>query len=37
MTDVIEAEGLTKRIAGYDVVDQAVEVRQLIALTGQFA
>jgi oleandomycin transport system ATP-binding protein len=24
-------------IAGYDVVDQAVEVRQLIALTGQFA
>ena len=25
------------RIAGYDVLDEAVQVRQLIALTGQFA
>ncbi|MGH3406957.1 MAG: ATP-binding cassette domain-containing protein, partial [Streptosporangiaceae bacterium] len=34
---LLRPDGGRARIAGYDVVDRAVEVRQLIALTGQFA
>jgi oleandomycin transport system ATP-binding protein len=37
LSTLLRPDGGRARIAGYDVVDQAVEVRQLIALTGQFA
>ena len=37
LATLLRPDGGRARIAGYDVVDQAVEVRQLIALTGQFA
>ncbi len=37
LATLLRPDGGRARIAGYDVVDQATEVRQLIALTGQFA
>ncbi len=37
LATLLRPDGGRARIAGYDVVGQAVEVRQLIALTGQFA
>ncbi|MGH3396190.1 MAG: ATP-binding cassette domain-containing protein [Streptosporangiaceae bacterium] len=37
LSTLLRPDGGRARIAGYDVVDRAVEVRQLIALTGQFA
>jgi oleandomycin transport system ATP-binding protein len=37
LSTLLRADQGTARICGYDVVDQAVQVRQLIALTGQYA
>jgi oleandomycin transport system ATP-binding protein len=37
LATLLRPDGGRASIAGYDVVNQAVEVRQLIALTGQFA
>ena len=37
LATLLRPDGGQASIAGYDVVSQAVEVRQLIALTGQFA
>jgi oleandomycin transport system ATP-binding protein len=37
LSTLLKADGGQARICGYDVVTQAVQVRQLIALTGQYA
>jgi oleandomycin transport system ATP-binding protein len=37
LATLLHADGGRARIAGYDVVTDAVQVRQLIALTGQYA
>jgi oleandomycin transport system ATP-binding protein len=37
LATLLTADGGSARISGYDVVSQAVQVRQLIALTGQYA
>jgi oleandomycin transport system ATP-binding protein len=37
LATLLRPDGGRARIGGYDVVERAVEVRQLIALTGQFA
>jgi len=37
LSTLLKADSGTARVGGYDVVSQAVEVRQLVALTGQYA
>jgi ABC-2 type transport system ATP-binding protein len=37
LTTLIEAEGGTASVAGFDVAEQASEVREQISVTGQFA
>src|ERR1700722_6032800 len=37
LATLLKADAGQARICGYDVVTEAVQVRQLIALTGQFA
>src|SRR6202161_4277119 len=37
LATLLKADAGQARICGYDVVTEAVKVRQLIALTGQFA
>src|SRR3984957_9769263 len=37
LATLLEADAGQARICGYDVITEAVQVRQLIALTGQFA
>src|ERR1700742_31193 len=37
LSTLLRPDGGTGRICGYDVVKEAVQVRQLIALTGQYA
>jgi len=37
LATLLKPDGGTARVSGYDVVADAVQVRQLIALTGQFA
>src|ERR1700728_3216577 len=37
LATLLKAASGTARVSGYDVVSQAVQVRQLIGLTGQYA
>jgi len=37
LATLLKADSGTARVSGYDVVSQAVQVRQLIGLTGQYA
>ncbi len=37
LTTLIDADGGTARVAGFDVAEQAAKVREHISLTGQFA
>ena len=37
LSTLLKADGGRARVCGYDVVDDAVQVRQLLALTGQYA
>jgi oleandomycin transport system ATP-binding protein len=37
LATLLKADGGRARVGGYDVVSEAVQVRQLIALTGQYA
>jgi oleandomycin transport system ATP-binding protein len=37
LATLLKQDGGSARVSGYDVLSQAVEVRQLIALTGQYA
>jgi ABC-type multidrug transport system ATPase subunit len=37
LSTLLKPDGGRARVCGYDVVDDAVQVRQLLALTGQYA